>query len=203
MPTDQFSVKTSPEAIARFEAEFQAAKAQNPELTKGNFFNEYTARQSAQDKNTDPVNLSQYVSVEKYNEDIEEVNKQLDQISILLFGEAYKNINEIIAEIKATQQRAMMALQTQEPQIQPLAENEILFTIPEPHLSILKETTARLSDYYGKTITIADIMLDMAIRYEVQRNAEWFYPFLIRTKEFKAITGYTYDELNAFIKNRK
>lgn len=107
-----------------------------------------------------------------------------------------ENLQEkIIAEIAATQQRAMSALL-----LPALKENEFLLTVPEPHLSLLIATSERLGKRAGVVISPQDILLDMFFRYTVERNSEWFYPFVIKgDDDFKAVSGYTQTQLKKAI----
>ena len=53
--------------------------------------------------------------------------------------------------------------------------------------ALLEETAAMLSEYYSREITPMQLMVDMFIRYTIERNAEWFYPFMLKDKNIVAI----------------
>ena len=44
-----------------------------------------------------------------------------------------------------------------------------------------------LSEYYSREITPMQLMVDMFIRYTIERNAEWFYPFMLKDKNIVAV----------------
>lgn len=53
--------------------------------------------------------------------------------------------------------------------------------------ALLEETAAMLSEYYSREITPMQLMVDMFIRYTIERNAEWFYPFMLKDKNIVAV----------------
>ncbi len=53
--------------------------------------------------------------------------------------------------------------------------------------ALLENTAAMLSEYYDREITPMQLMVDMFIRYTIERNAEWFYPFMLKDKNIVAI----------------
>lgn len=60
-------------------------------------------------------------------------------------------------------------------------------TILQPFpVKLLEKTAARLSIYYKRDITEAEILLDMFLRYTIERNAEWFYPFVLKDSDIIA-----------------
>lgn len=196
MSGKQVTFKPTDEVVERFEQLFEDAKNENRLLSKPKFFEMLVNGYSA----TKYEDASQDVDFMKSQ--IEKYQVQFLEICDLLnLDEANNTHQNVLNEIRATQQRAMMALQTQEvpteqnePQPRPLAENEIMFTIPDVHMALMKEVTRRLSTPES-TVTIKDILLDMFLRYEVQRYNEWFYPMVIKDEEFKQITGYERKEL--------
>lgn len=54
-------------------------------------------------------------------------------------------------------------------------------------VALLENTSTRLSEYYGREITPMQVMVDMFIRYTIERNAEWFYPFMLKDKHIVEI----------------
>ena len=54
-------------------------------------------------------------------------------------------------------------------------------------VALLERTTSRLSEYYGRKITPMQVLVDMFIRYTIERNAEWFYPFMLKDVDIVAI----------------
>lgn len=53
--------------------------------------------------------------------------------------------------------------------------------------ALLERTATRLSEYYGREITPMQVMVDMFLRYTIERNAEWFYPFMLKDADIVAI----------------
>lgn len=134
-------------------------------------------------------------SVEKrYKESFVEICESLD------LPEEKRTPYDVLNEIKATQQRAMMALQDAEPA--PFPENQIMFTIDEPHLALLKATVERLSAKYNATVTMKDVLLDMFARYTIEQYNEWFYPFVINGEDFHKITGFTQKQLKQWVEKK-
>ena len=189
MAGKQVTFKPTDEVVDRFEQLFEAAKSENPLLSKPKFFemmvNDYGApKNQSSDIDGSSEIINNYIIFES------------QILSLLNLGND-ATTDDIISEIRATQQRAMAALETQaipDDYQRPLKENEILFSIPDIHLRLLNEVTRRLSSPEN-TVTIKDILLDMFLRYEVQRYNEWFYPMVIKDEEFKQITGYERKEL--------
>ena len=205
----QVTVHTTDDTAAEFDRLFAEATAQNPDLKKGQFLAELLKRYS-EPKNTNQgdVDLNLYVlkkeAENKTSKLRNALSKEFIRISNALDISEISNTDEIIAEIRATQQRAMSALKepnTVEVQ-RPLEENEILFSIPEPYLSILKETAKRLGEKLNRTVTLRDLFLDVPVRYVVEMRNEWFFPFVIKASEFKNICGYDHKELKLWL-NRK
>lgn len=54
-------------------------------------------------------------------------------------------------------------------------------------VALLERTASRLSEYYGREITPMQVLIDMFIRYTIERNAEWFYPFMLKDADIVAI----------------
>lgn len=148
------------------------------------------------------------------NEILDSENKR----NIHVFGEYLMHLSQILGiefkdndeakgaienEIKATQQRAMAVPSEVKVEVQrQLAENEIQFPIPDLHLKILNLLKERLSALYGVQVTGKDIFLDMLLRYNVEQWNEWFYPFVIKSSEFKELFGKSQKELQLWLKKK-
>jgi len=217
MPLKQIGFKTDNEAADLFEKLYNVAIVDNPSLTKGAFFEEivngYANPKTKQVP--DPLQAARIIELENEclenqhiilelnheNDDCLELSKH--ELNFIIALRTMLSLPDdadgdaIVAEIRATQQRAMNALKEQAP----LMENEILFTIPDIHLKLLSETVKRLSVKYKSTVTIKDVLLDMFARYTIEQFNEWFYPFVIKGDEdFKAITGCTQKQLQVWLK---
>ena len=198
-----FSLKVPEDSKTLFEELFDRAKEQRPTLTKGAFFEEMAHAFA------NPKTVEKTVDNPEHLEKIEQLTKELEfeketalglsqnifdfgkSLSALFDDEKILENEEIIAEIQRTQQRAMSVPTEVQ---RPLAENEILFSIPEPHLSLLKVTAERLNT------TIKDILLDMFVKYTIEQRAQWFYPFVIKSTEFETITGHSHQTLEQWLK---
>ena len=209
--------KIEQEAADLFDKMHQLALAENQGLTKSVFLeNIINAYANPKIQHTDnPEHIARIAELEKDLNRIAELEKELlqrdDEISNYLDGSksdvnfinALRSMLEltadddgdaILAEIKATQNRAFMALQP--------PPNQIAFTIPEIHLKLLTETAKLLSEKYGTTVTMKDILLDMFIRYTVDQYAQWFYPFVVKEDQFEIITGKTQNQLKQWLKTK-
>ena len=65
--------------------------------------------------------------------------------------------------------------------------DKIKQTIEPFPAALLDSTASMLSEYYGREVTPMQIMVDMFIRYTIERNAEWFYPFMLKDKHIVTI----------------
>lgn len=217
----QLSFRVPDQSAEIFEAIYQSALTQNDLLTKSELFElilkSYNSNAKPQNVETtvdNPEHIARIKQLEQENQiqvtqiaalDEEIINYLDGSKSDVNFLNALRSMlnlttdadgDAILAEVKATQNRAFMALQT--------APGQIAFTIPELHLQLLTETARLLSEKYGTTVTMKDILLDMFIRYTVEQYAEWFYPFVINGDQFTAITGKTQKQLqNLLPKNGK
>lgn len=178
--------KVESELAELVDAQFNEAKKTNPELTKGDFFEtivkSYFSTEKNEKNNSDNVFLQSLYKVL----DIDQDNTDQD----IVFSE--------IAKIK---QRAMaIPDKVIETVSESMAENEIRFAIPEPHLALLKETVLRLSEKMDQQVTMKDVLLDMFVKYTVEQFSQWFYPFVINGDDFTEITGYTQKQLIQWLK---
>ena len=209
----QISFKTPDEAAQLFDRLYAIALEKSPTLTKGSYFEEVIngyANPKTQTVEVDnPVLTKRITDLEKEVSELnEETTNYLENSKkeFVFFSHLRTLLNlteeasyvEIVQEIKDTQSRAMMALSTQEP-----VANQIMFTIDQPHLALLQETVKRLSEQYGTTVTMKDVLMDMFARYTIEQFNEWFYPFVINgDADFKAITTYTQKELKQWLKTK-
>ena len=87
-----------------------------------------------------------------------------------------------LARTVSEHEQTIKALQS----IQPTWEHVRSILQPFP-VALLEETAARLTERYKRDITPLQILVDMFLRYTIDRNAEWFYPFVLRDKDIVAI----------------
>ena len=201
----QFTAKTDEAAVNKFDELFEAAKAENPQITRGQFFSQIMLgnHQSAPD-NSEELQEAQ-VKLQALEVKHQELSDSYDAFFAALCELLHLDYSEatsalVIDEIKDTQHRAMIVPdRVVEYQHAPMLENEIRFTIGEPHLALLQETVKRLSEKYGQAVSMKDVLLDMFARYTIEQFNEWFYDFVINGPDFKNITGYTQKELKAWL----
>lgn len=90
--------------------------------------------------------------------------------------------NQELAGTIAAHEQTISALQAKQPTW------EQIRTVLQPFpAALLEETAARLSERYKRDITPLQILTDMFLRYTIDRNAEWFYPFVLRDKDIVGI----------------
>lgn len=53
--------------------------------------------------------------------------------------------------------------------------------------ALIDETAKRLSEQLKKEVLPMSILADMFLRYTIERNAEWFYPFVLRERDIVQI----------------
>lgn len=87
-----------------------------------------------------------------------------------------------LARTVSDQEQTIKALQSMQPTWEQM--RSILQPFP---VALLEETAARLTERYKRDITPLQILVDMFLRYTIDRNAEWFYPFVLRDKDIVAI----------------
>jgi len=81
-----------------------------------------------------------------------------------------------------------------------IRENQIIITLHTPAKEILEESCKRLSTLFNREVTPADLLLDVFVRYSIEQYNEWFFPFVIKPYEMKQLTGYTAEELKAWLR---
>ena len=81
-----------------------------------------------------------------------------------------------------------------------IRENQIIITLHTPAKEILEESCKRLATLFNREVTPADLLLDVFVRYSIEQYNEWFFPFVIKPYEMKQLTGYTAEELKAWLR---
>lgn len=168
---------------------YEQVKAENPALTKAEFFGMIISAFEGVQNQGILSGIAEKIHI-----------RVLENIKAALQLPEDAGEDQILEEIRATQQRAMTVpdkIIEQVPEV--LGEDEIRFTIPEPHLSLLRETISRLSEKFGQQVTMRDVLLDMFARYTIEQFNQWFYPFVINGDDFKKITGHTQKELKLWL----
>lgn len=193
--TSMFGIKTADTAIKMFNDLYEMERLDNPELTKGKFFELFVNRQSpAQVVDTEAADIVKQLTVmnDRYLQFI-------DDVCVTLGIDNTDDADAVVAEIKQTQQRAMMALESTA--LPPDAL--VLYKVPEMHRKLMNEVCKRLSVVANREVSVADVLLDMFIRYNVEQYNEWFYPFVVRPAELEDITGYSALRIKLWLKKQK
>ncbi len=126
-------------------------------------------------------------------------------------AEDLQRIAELEQELAETQQSLAESEQNLAELQQTLAEREqnavaqrannsaMQIDAPDWVMALLEQTAEKLSAEYGREITATNILLDMFIRYTVERWNNWFYPFVLDDREIENITGYSIKQLEQYI----
>lgn len=69
----------------------------------------------------------------------------------------------------------------------PVNWEQIRKTINPLPLILLELTAERLSEKLLKTVTPMQILVDMFLRYTVERQSNWFYPFVLNDREILSL----------------
>lgn len=115
----------------------------------------------------DPSEISNYI--------------QLDQNEIYVLKNQKK---ELLSEIELLKQ----ANTEQKDRInEPVKWEQIRKIINPLPLLLLELTAERLSEKLNKQITPMQILVDMFLRYTVERQSNWFYPFVLNDREILSL----------------
>jgi len=78
----------------------------------------------------------------------------------------------------------------------PTGERELRFTVPPLAFALLQEYAKRLET------DPQNILIDMFLRYVVEQRNHWFFDFAVRKSEFLSITGYSYGDVEKWLKTQ-
>jgi hypothetical protein len=126
-------------------------------------------------------------------EDLTDANHELNNL-IVEKNADIEALTAKIAELEAREPVQVEVEKTLEVE-RKLNENELLFTVKEPHLSLLREQAKRLD------VPEYIILVDTFIRHTVNPRDVWEYPKPILANEFEKICGYTHDQILKYLKN--
>lgn len=129
---------------------------------------------------------------------LEQINQSLNQSLHTQTGELEERDKEIESLRQATgtldEQNAQLAeiIKGHEQIIQQLEAKEVnweqISTTLQPFtVSLLNETAHRLSERFKREVSPMSILVDMFLRYTLERNAEWFYPFVLKESDIVSI----------------
>ncbi len=132
--------------------------------------------------------------LQKAEQDFEHANAQVIDLDRRLQASMQKQEQDATAANTLQEQNLQLARTVSEHEqtikalqsIQPTWEHVRSILQPFP-VALLEETAARLTERYKRDITPLQILVDMFLRYTIDRNAEWFYPFVLRDKDIVAI----------------
>lgn len=126
----------------------------------------------------------------KTKQDAEASNAQVIELDKKLQASIFENEQHTTTEATLKEEKEQLAAQlsSHEQTIAGLQSKqptwEELRTMIQPFpVALLEATAARLSERYNREITPLQILVDMFIRYTIERNAEWFYPFVLKDKD--------------------
>lgn len=80
---------------------------------------------------------------------------------------------------------------------------QIRTTLKPFPVALLEQTAQHLSERYKRTIDPMSILVDMFLRYTIERNAEWFYPFVLRDADILAIAHQLNENITTIAQVRK
>lgn len=132
--------------------------------------------------------------LQKAEQDFEHANAQVIELDRRLQASILKQEQDATAANTLQEQNLQLARTISEHEqtikalqsMQPTWEHVRSILQPFP-VALLEETAARLTERYKRDITPLQILVDMFLRYTIDRNAEWFYPFVLRDKDIVAI----------------
>ncbi len=122
-------------------------------------------------------------------------------------AELQQRIAELEQSLAESQQTAEERAQsvadlTQKLTAQRLSENALVIEVQPFMRGLLTATTEKLSAKYKHEVTVQDVLLDMFLRYTVERWSEWFYPFVLSDKEIEAASGIPAKTLKQYIEKK-
>lgn len=128
--------------------------------------------------------------LEKKQADYDRINAnniELDRKYMTLESSSTGN-TERIAELTKTNEEQEQTISELRDQIKALTNQEITWEQMKPAFSpltvlMLEETANRLSVLLNKPVTEINILADIFNRYTVERNSEWFYPFVLKKQD--------------------
>lgn len=126
----------------------------------------------------------------KTKQDAEASNAQVIELDKKLQASIFENEQHTTTETALKEQLEQLSVQlsSHEQTIAGLTASkptwEDLRALIQPFpVALLEATAARLSERYNREITPLQILVDMFLRYTIERNAEWFYPFVLKDKD--------------------
>lgn len=132
------------------------------------------------------INTLKNEKQEKENQ-CKELQKKLDDVHTDVDTELQKALDEK-REAERQRDEYKQRLDAISSAADTLPEWDVIKKTLEPFpVALLERTALRLGEYYGREITPMQVMVDMFIRYTVERNAEWFYPFMLKDIDIVAI----------------
>lgn len=80
---------------------------------------------------------------------------------------------------------------------------QIRATLKPFPVALLEQTAQHLSERYKRDIDPMSILVDMFLRYTIERNAEWFYPFVLRDADILATAHQLNENITTIAQVRK
>ncbi len=82
-------------------------------------------------------------------------------------------------------------------------ESNLLKALQPFTADLLQETARRLSEKYNREVTPLMVLVDMFLRYTIERNAEWFYPFVLTNADIITIAHDHNEKITSIAQIRK
>lgn len=80
---------------------------------------------------------------------------------------------------------------------------QIRATLQPFSVELLEKTATKLSEKYGREVEPMQILVDMFLRYTIERWSEWFYPFVLNDAEIVETAHVINDEIRSISQIKK
>ena len=176
--TTHFPEKTGSEAniIALLDA-FESEQADSEELKALRAIKSDHSRLAAE--HTELQHAAQ-LQHERDNARIAELEEQLSFLQIQV--QTLESQNAQLAQTISEGNQTIHDLESKQ-----VTWEQIRTTLQPFTAALIDETAKRLSEQLKKEVLPMSILADMFLRYTIERNAEWFYPFVLREHDIVQI----------------
>lgn len=128
-------------------------------------------------------------NIKQLTDQLAELSAQIDQEQEEI--ERLRTVNAELAEIieKFEKQNGLFVQQVQDLSSKQLRPNELRIPLSPIQEALMEETCKRLSERLKKTVTPGPLLIDMFYRYTTKQETEIFFPFVLSTRDIKAIAA--------------
>ncbi len=144
------------------------------------------------------------------NTALEETQKQVAELTAQLEALQAENrsINDALTQQQDDNRRQQESIQhyaetLAERENRPITWDDIRPLLQPFTADLLDETAVRLREKYHREVTPLLILADMFLRYTIERNAEWFYPFVLRDADILRIARQHNENITSIAQIRK